>query len=257
MSVGSSDRTDAVAGPEVSRKDHRRGEGKAMAGAVFRDPVGFDAEAVALQSEIARALVNAPSLPIDLPAFDLTLLAVAADRSAIDLVLGKSSPIVKLRLTPAADGRSGAARSAAIDVRTVPVHPSATRFEVTKSGWRAEIGLENETSTSWRLVESPTTGFGVMLFPTDEVSEVESRSSGGDLPGLREAQSFEPPLPPSLGPGESWHGAIAARGPLAAGLYARIVFGLLSASDDVPEGLPAQFSWITDHAYKLKDAKPG
>ena len=134
---------------------------------------------------------------------------------------------------------------------------SATRFEVTKSGWRAEIGLENETSTSWRLVESPTTGFGVMLFPTDEVSEVESRSSGGELPGLREAQSFEPPLPPSLGPGESWHGAIAARGPLAAGLYARIVFGLLSASDDVPEGLPAQFSWITDHAYKLKDAKPG
>jgi hypothetical protein len=134
---------------------------------------------------------------------------------------------------------------------------SATRFEVTKSGWRAEIGLENQTSTTWRLVETPTTGFGVMLFPSDEVSEVEARSSGGDLPGLREAQTFDPPLPPSLGPGESWHGAIGARGPLAAGLYARIVFGVLAATGDTPEGMTSQFSWITDHAYRLQDAKPG
>ncbi|HEY1315905.1 MAG TPA: hypothetical protein VGF10_01670 [Gaiella sp.] len=134
---------------------------------------------------------------------------------------------------------------------------TAARFEVTKSGWRAEIGLENGTSTSWRLVETPTTGFGVMLFPTDDVSEVESRSSGGDLPGLREAQTFDPPLPPSLGPGESWHGTIVAPGPLAAGLYARIVFGLLAAVGDTPEGMPAEFSWITDHAYKLQDEKRG
>jgi hypothetical protein len=134
---------------------------------------------------------------------------------------------------------------------------TATRFEVTTSGWRAEIGLENQTSTTWRLVETPTTGFGVMLFPSDEVSEVESRSSGGDLPGLREAQSFSPQLPPSLGPGESWHGAIAARGPLAAGLYTRIVFGLLAATGDTPEGMTAQFSWITDHAYRLQDVKQG
>jgi hypothetical protein len=132
---------------------------------------------------------------------------------------------------------------------------TATRFEVTESGWRAEIGLENQTSTTWRLVETPTTGFGVMLFPSDEVSEVEARSGDGDLPGLREAQSFDPPLPPSLGPGESWHGAIAAHGPLAAGLYARIVFGLLAATGDTPEGMTAQFSWITDHAYRLHDAE--
>src|SRR6188472_480516 len=101
----------------------------------------------------------------------------------------------------------------------------AEHFEVTTSGWRAEIGLENQTSTTWRLVETPTTGFGVMLFPTNEVAEVESRSSGGDLPGLRAAQTVGPPLPPSLAPGASWHGTIAAPGPLAVGLYARIVFG--------------------------------
>ena len=134
---------------------------------------------------------------------------------------------------------------------------TANHFEVTRSGWRAEIGLENRTSTSWRLLEMPATGFGLMLFPTDEVSEVETRSNGGDLPGLRAAQTFEPPLPSSLRPGGSWHGTIAAPGPLAVGLYARIVFGQLAAIGDAPAGMPAQFSWITDHSYKLEDAKAG
>jgi hypothetical protein len=133
----------------------------------------------------------------------------------------------------------------------------AEHFEVTRTGWRAEIGLENQTSTTWRLVETPTTGFGLMLFPTNDESDVESRSSGGDLPGLRSAQSFNPLLPPSLVPGSSWHGTIAAPGPLAVGLYARVVFGQLVAEGDVPKGMPAQFSWITDNAYKLEGAKPG
>jgi hypothetical protein len=134
---------------------------------------------------------------------------------------------------------------------------SADHFAVTGSGWRAQIGVENRTSVSWRLLEMPTTGFGLMLFPTDQVSEVESRSSGGDLPGLRAAQTFDPPLPPSLPPGGSWHGTIAAPGPLAVGLYARIVFGRLVAIGDTPDGMPAQFSWITDHSYKLEEAKTG
>jgi hypothetical protein len=58
-------------------------------------------------------------------------------------------------------------------------------------------------------------------------------------------------------PGSSWHGTIAAPGPLAVGLYARVVFGQLVADGDVPKGMPAQFSWITDNAYKLEGAKPG
>ena len=123
---------------------------------------------------------------------------------------------------------------------------------MTASGWRAEIGLENDTSTKWRLVESPTTGFGVMLFPSGEVSKVESRSRDGDLPGLREAWTFDPPLPSSLPPGGSWHGTISAPGPLAAGLHVRIVFGQLVAVGDAPSGMPAQFSWITDHSYRLE-----
>jgi len=132
---------------------------------------------------------------------------------------------------------------------------SARRFEVTASGWRAEIGLENETSTQWRIVESPTTGFGVMLFPTDEVAEVESRSRNGDLPGLRQASTFDPPLPSRLPPGAHWRGTISAPGPLAAGLFVRIVFGQLVAVGDAPDGMPAQFSWITDNSYGLEASR--
>jgi hypothetical protein len=133
---------------------------------------------------------------------------------------------------------------------------SVRRFEVRASGWRAEIGLENDTSAQWRLVESPSTGFGVMLFPTDDVAEVESRSRDGDLPGLREARRFDPPLPAGLAPGASWHGSISAPGPLAVGLHVRIVFGQLVAVGDVPAGMPEQFSWITDHSYALESSRP-
>jgi hypothetical protein len=130
----------------------------------------------------------------------------------------------------------------------------AERFAVTSSGWQAEIALENDTKTAWQLVEDPTTAFGVMLFTTDDVGEVEARTRDDDLPGLRAAQSFDPSLPTSLPPGGSWRGRISAPGNLAAGLYVRIVFGRLVAVGDAPDGIPAQFSWITDHSYRLRDS---
>jgi hypothetical protein len=108
----------------------RRGEGAAMAGASFRDPLDVETQGAELQRAIARALVNAPTLPIDLPAFDLTLLAVAAEKRAIDLVLGKTSPIAKLRLHATEPDVSDApSAAAAVDVSIIEVHSSARRFE--------------------------------------------------------------------------------------------------------------------------------
>jgi len=115
---------EAKAPPGVAprRRDARdRGAGAAMAQAVFRDPTDFEAEIAALQLEIARALVNAPALPVELPAFDLTLLSVAATRRAIDLVLGKDSPIARLRLTAGGD-------PPLVTVAIVEMHSSAERF---------------------------------------------------------------------------------------------------------------------------------
>jgi len=129
------------------------------------------------------------------------------------------------------------------------------RFAVTDGGWEADVEVENRTDIPWRLPgaeEAVPTSFGVMLFPTGELDEVEDRSRKGDLPGLREADDYAPALPTRLAPGASWRGTIAARGALAAGLYVRIVLGPFVAVGDAPDGMQASFSWITDHAYRLK-----
>jgi hypothetical protein len=129
------------------------------------------------------------------------------------------------------------------------------RFAVTKDGWEADVEVENRTEIPWRLpgaVEAVPTSFGVMLFVTDELGEVEQRSTDGDLPGLREAQRYEPGLPARLAPGARWRGVIGARGSLAAGLYVRVVLGPFVAVGDPPDGMQAAFSWITDHAHRLQ-----
>ncbi len=129
------------------------------------------------------------------------------------------------------------------------------RFVVTANGWEADVEVENRTDVSWRLpgaVDAVPTSFGVMLFRTDDLDEVESRSADGDLPGLREASTYTPALPARIAPGARWRGTIAAPGSLAAGLYVRLVLGPFVAVDDPPEGMERAFSWITDHAYRLK-----
>jgi hypothetical protein len=131
----------------------------------------------------------------------------------------------------------------------------AHRLEVTDSGWEADVEVENRTKIAWRL-GGPGTGiarsFGVMLFATNELEDLEQLSRDGERPGLRAARRFSPAPPPRLAPGARWRGTIAAPGPLAAGLYLRIVYGPFVAVGDPPEGMQPGFSWITDHALRLK-----
>ena len=129
------------------------------------------------------------------------------------------------------------------------------RFAVTPEGWEADVSFENRTGIPWRLPSADTaaaTSFGVMLFPTDDLGELETRSRDGDLPGLREAESYRPALPARIAPGTSWHGTIAARGALAAGLYVRLVLGPFVAVGEPPDDMESGFSWITDNTYRLR-----
>ena len=129
------------------------------------------------------------------------------------------------------------------------------RFAVTETGWEADVEVENATGVAWELGADPVgveQSFGIMLFATGELDELERRNRDGDLPGLRPARSFEPRLPARLAPGERWRGVVAAPGSLAAGRYVRVVFGPLVAVGDPPEDMPARFLWITDHAYRLR-----
>jgi hypothetical protein len=125
--------------------------------------------------------------------------------------------------------------------------------EVTSSGWRVGVGIRNESGVSWAMSESGSPGslFGVMLFATGEMQELEQRNQDGDLPGIREARTLSPMPPATLEPGASWQGTISAPGALAAGRWVRVVFGPLVADGETPEGLPSPLLWISDNAHQL------
>jgi hypothetical protein len=128
-------------------------------------------------------------------------------------------------------------------------------FAVTGDGWRASIEIANETDISWTIGdegEAAERQFGIMLFATGTLDEVDRRNSSGSLPAIRRASEYSPPLPSTLGPGESWSGDISARGALAAGRFVRVTFGVLKAVGTPPDGVPEQVVWITDSSYKLR-----
>jgi hypothetical protein len=128
-------------------------------------------------------------------------------------------------------------------------------FEILDSGWEARISMTNGTSTRFELATAGSTVdryFGVMLFRTGELSELEERGTQAELPGIRRAERFRPALPLVLEPGATWSGTIGASGALPAGLWVRIVFGVLVPVGDPPQGFPSRLLWITDHAHRLE-----
>lgn len=127
-------------------------------------------------------------------------------------------------------------------------------LEVTQTGWRAKVGVDNASSVGWELAPSATPDgtFGLQLFETGDPKELEDRNREGTLPAVRAATRYEPELPRILEPGASWQGTISARGSLVAGASVRVVFGTLVAVGKPPKGMSTEVIWITDHAYELK-----
>jgi hypothetical protein len=129
------------------------------------------------------------------------------------------------------------------------------RLDVTPDGWRAHLAVTNETSVSWGLGDPQATldrEFGLKLFTTGDLDELERGIGNGTLPATRTAQRYEPSLPKLLTPDASWRGTISAPGSLAAGRFVRVVFGTLLSVGKPPEGMSDSIVWITDHAYELQ-----
>jgi hypothetical protein len=128
-------------------------------------------------------------------------------------------------------------------------------LEVTEEGWRAVVGVENETSAAWELQPGaiPDGTFGLALFETGDKEELEERNRARTLPAVRSATAYDPELAEILEPDTSWEGEISARGALVAGSFARVVFGTLIAVGKPPEGYAQTFVWITDSAYELEE----
>ncbi len=133
---------------------------------------------------------------------------------------------------------------------------SVDSLEVLPHGWRARIAVENGTSVPYE-VGGPSSmagpGFGLMLFESGRLAELEQENEDGTLPATRTAMDFEPSPPRLLEPGASWAGTISAPGALVADSWARVVFGPLVPVGMPPEGgLEEDIVWITDHAYHLR-----
>ena len=131
---------------------------------------------------------------------------------------------------------------------------TVSSLAVTENGWRAHIGIENDTRVAWKLSPGavPDGSFGISLFRTGAASELDQRNRAGTLPAVRAATSYDPPLEKILEPKTSWSGDIAARGALVAGSWVRVVFGTLIAAGKPPPKFGDTIVWITDSAYQLR-----
>jgi len=132
---------------------------------------------------------------------------------------------------------------------------SVESLEVVRGGWRARLSIENDSSVPYEVGDPSATlnrSFGLMLFSTGDLDELEERNASGTLPAVRAAARYQPALPPILEPGDSWEGTISARGALVADSWVRVVFGTLVAAGKPPDELEEVIPWITDHAYPLR-----
>jgi len=132
---------------------------------------------------------------------------------------------------------------------------SVESFEVVPDGWRAKLSLENDSSVPYEVGDPRATlarSFGLMLFSSGDLEELEERNGNGTLPAVRAADRYEPDLPPILEPGSSWEGTISASGALVADGWVRVVFGTLVAVAKPPDELEENIVWITDDAYRLR-----
>jgi hypothetical protein len=130
-------------------------------------------------------------------------------------------------------------------------------FAVTQEGWSAAVSVQNVSSVSWEVGDPRFTlerAFGVLLFPNDDLEELERRNRDGTLPAIRSAHAYDPPLPRVLEPGATWLSTISAPGPLPGGLWVRLSLGTFTSVGDPPDGAQPQVLWFTDHAYQLRAA---
>lgn len=124
-------------------------------------------------------------------------------------------------------------------------------FEVTTEGWSAAVSVTNSTTYDFDVDTGPTDyGFGLMLFATGDLKEVETANQEGRLPAQRRARRIEPPPPVVLRPGVTWSATLSARGSLPNGSWMRVVFGTFRGLGDVPPEF-RRIVWFTDHAYRL------
>lgn len=124
-------------------------------------------------------------------------------------------------------------------------------LDVAEDGWSARIAVSNRTELSFEVETGPGAyTFGLMLFASGDLKELEERNREGRLPAIRRATRIVPEPPAVLRPGTTWRATISAPGSLADGSWVRVVFGTFVAQGDAPRELE-RIIWFTDRSYRL------
>lgn len=125
-------------------------------------------------------------------------------------------------------------------------------LEVREDGWSVDVRVANATRIPFELgVNRAQLSFGLMLFATGDLDELEEANRTGRLPPVRLAATMRPSPPDVLVPGQTWNVTLAGPGSLADGTYLRVAFGPLRAVGDPPDGLQPVVFWITDRSHRL------
>lgn len=125
-------------------------------------------------------------------------------------------------------------------------------LQVTGDGWSVEIAVTNRTGVPLELGQHPAElAFGLMLFTTDDVDQLDQDARDGRLPTIRRAERIEPEPPAVLAPNTTWRAKLSASGSLADGTWVRVSFGPFRAQGDPPNDIEPVIGWITDRSHRL------
>jgi hypothetical protein len=125
-------------------------------------------------------------------------------------------------------------------------------LRVRAEGWSVDVAVTNSTRISFETAAAGiNSAFGLMLFGTGDLAELEDAARAGGLPPVRRADTIEPQPPQVLAPNETWRATLSAPGSLADGSFVRVSFGPFRAEGDPPAGMEPVVVWITDRAHRL------
>jgi hypothetical protein len=125
-------------------------------------------------------------------------------------------------------------------------------LRVTRTGWSADVSVTNKTTVPFDTgADAAASAYGLMLFGTGDLDELESAARSNQLPAVRQARTIEPALPEVLRPNQTWRATLSAPGALPDGTWVRVSFGPLRAQGDPPPEMEPVVVWITDHAHRV------
>jgi hypothetical protein len=136
--------------------------------------------------------------------------------------------------------------------RNIEIH--VQRLVLHRDGWRVDASIVNRTGTAVQISRphhANQVQFGVDVFETDSLAEVERRVAQRAMHDNALAERVVPPFGHVLEAGERWRGSFSGPGRFPAGRYVRIEFGRFIFPGTVPPGLDAHFYCVTDDAPRL------